>query len=419
MFRKHPDALVVGAGPIGLMSALQLAERGHSVEIIDEEWRTGAHSYALALHPGSLELLDEMGLAAELIRQGSKVQTLAFYEGPDRKAEINLAQLPSDFPYVLVLAQDILEGLLERRLGEHRVKIAWNHRLANLQLLPEKAVATIDTLTKESSGYGFAKTEWVVERTRKHEPSFIVGADGHRSVVRRLLDIDYEGVADPYSFAVFEFQTAEEIPNEVRVVMDDSTTNVFWPLGPTHGRWSFQLAGGGTTRASARRKGRLVVEVGGVLYPHVSEESFRKFVAERAPWFGATITGIQWSMEVPFQPRLASSMGRGRCWLVGDAAHSTGPVGVQSMNVGVREARDLASRIGAVLKDGKPANTVEAYGRERTEEWQRLLGIKGGLSTTPDADPWVANKADRILSCLPASGESLAKLAAQIGLTFG
>ena len=114
--------LVVGAGPVGLFTALLLADQGVPVRIVDEEFRTAAHSYALALHPRSLQLLDRAGVTADLLRQGYRVETVAFYEGSQRRGEMKLADVGGDFPYVLVMPQSVLEGVLERRLKEHGVK---------------------------------------------------------------------------------------------------------------------------------------------------------------------------------------------------------------------------------------------------------------------------------------------------------
>jgi hypothetical protein len=70
--------LVVGAGPTGLLTALQLAERGLHVELIEEEWRSAGHSYALALHGRSLARLAEVGVADEAIAAGRRGRALAW-----------------------------------------------------------------------------------------------------------------------------------------------------------------------------------------------------------------------------------------------------------------------------------------------------------------------------------------------------
>ena len=77
--KKKPEVLVVGAGPVGLFTAPQLARRGIRVEIIDKDWRTGAHSYALALHPSSLRLFQDVGLLGEILDESYLVKTIGIY----------------------------------------------------------------------------------------------------------------------------------------------------------------------------------------------------------------------------------------------------------------------------------------------------------------------------------------------------
>src|SRR5512140_2774386 len=97
----EPEALVVGAGPVGLVAALFLQDRGMRVEIVDMHQRTTQHSYALAIHPSALRILDEAGLSSGLIAQGRKLSRVAYYEGRDRRAEIDYSALASKHPYLL------------------------------------------------------------------------------------------------------------------------------------------------------------------------------------------------------------------------------------------------------------------------------------------------------------------------------
>jgi len=91
-------------------------------------------------------------------------------------------------------------------------------------------------------------------------------------------------------------------------------------------------------------------------------------------------------MAVRFEKRLAASFGRGRAWLTGDAGHMTGPVAAQSMNVGIREAFDLAETIADVLRNGASESTLEAYGKARIAEWRSLLGLDAPLAPGPHTD---------------------------------
>ena len=115
MFGKSkPEVLIVGAGPVGLLAGLQLTRRGVPISIVDEGMRTAQHSYALALHGASLQLLDRVGLLDRVLANSHRVDTVAFYEGKERMAELPLADLGEPFGYVAVTRQDRLEGLLER-----------------------------------------------------------------------------------------------------------------------------------------------------------------------------------------------------------------------------------------------------------------------------------------------------------------
>src|SRR5690606_22973556 len=116
-----PEVLVIGAGPIGLFSALTLARRGVDVEIIDQEWRAAAHSYALALHPSSLLLLEEVGLIEEVLDQAYQVHAIGLYDSNDRKAEVRLSDLETKYPFVAVMPQSVIESLLVEALDRSGV----------------------------------------------------------------------------------------------------------------------------------------------------------------------------------------------------------------------------------------------------------------------------------------------------------
>lgn len=416
MSRKHEtEVLVVGAGPVGLFAALLLAQRGAGVQIVDEEFRTAAHSYALAVHPYSLRLLEEVGLADELQRQGRRVETVAFYDRTDRRGEMTFSELGGSFPYVLVAPQSSLETLLEQRLNQQGVEVRWNHRVRALQAGEAGPAATIDQMAKAPCGYAVATTEWVIEKTLRTEAAFVVGADGHRSVVRRALGLECAPAGDPESFAVFEFRSDADLGNEVRIVLDEKTTSVLWPLPAGRCRWSFQLDRSDAP-AESRLKRRLTVPIGRQAFPHLTRDHLHTLLQARAPWFEAKIRDIEWSMEVRFERRLADRFGRDRCWLAGDAAHLTGPVGGQSLNMGLRESHELAARLLGILREGAPLDLMEAYSVGFLKQWRQLLAIDGGLAPGGRAQAWARQHCQRILPCIPATGDDLANLAAQIGL---
>jgi 2-polyprenyl-6-methoxyphenol hydroxylase-like FAD-dependent oxidoreductase len=151
-------------------------------------------------------------------------------------------------------------------------------------------------------------------------------------------------------------------------------------------------------------------------FHHLGEREVRPILAARAPWFDFDPDTFGWSVEVRFERRLAGSFGRDRVWLAGDAAHLTGPAGMQSMNAGLREASELAAHLKAIVRDGANPDRLAAWGNDRLAEWRFLLGLAGGLQPGANAAPFATKNAARLLACLPATGQSLDALAAAMGL---
>ena len=395
--KKETDVVIVGAGPVGLLTALLLNQRGMRVEIYDRDWRTSAHSYALALHPRTLELLDEAGVASDLIPYGRQVQKIHYYNGGEVRAGLDLSKLDCRFPFLLVLPQSHLETTLQDRVKARKIKVHWNHRVQGITDGEDNVVADVAALRKESMGYPIAHTEWVVGKLFEMSAKFLVGADGYNSRARDAIEVDCVPQGDPMSLAVFEYSAADGADDEVRIVFADDSSNVYWPLNGNLRRWSFQIQ----ERTSERPDlDRLV-----------------GFIDDRVGWSVPTPQELRWGSEVTFEPRLASRFVGNRVWLAGDAAHLTGPFGVQSMNAGLFEAREVARRIGQILEAGESKDELMAeYERESIRHWRRLLAIDATITARPDADDWVRQNATRFLPTLPATGDDIDPLLGQLGL---
>jgi NADPH-dependent dioxygenase len=402
---------------VGLFTAILAAEAGLAVKIIDQEARTTARSYACALHPRTLKLLDDSGLATPILHQGRRTETMAFYEHESRRAEVRLSELGGAFPFLLILPQSTVEEVLEQRLQKAGVAVNWHHRFDSYQEQGDEAIAAVEELGGTATGYIVPHWETVVKQRIPVRTRFMVGADGHGSLVRHRLGIENTRVAGPEFFAAYEFEADGAPEQEVRVVLDETTTNVLWPLAGNRCRWTFQLlkSKGATDFPQKDRRPMRFAQ------PKVDEE-IRQYVElvarQRAPWFSAKVRAITWCTDVVFEQRMAKAFGRDRCWLAGDAAHQTGPVGVQSMNAGLCEAADLVGAIRKILRERAPAEALDTYNRERQDEWRRLLGLSGGLKARANTNAWVSERRARILPCLPAVDADLARLAAQLQLDF-
>lgn len=396
--KKKADVVIVGAGPVGLFAAVLLAQRGIKVEVFDKDWRTAAHSYALVLHPGALCLLHKAGLAEKFSEAGHKVERVHFMEGQDDRAVADLTRLSGRYPYSVVLPQSQLESELENLLGQQKIKVHWDHRVEDVTDQGDHVDLRISRLEKEPLGYPIAHMESVVAKTIDMQCSFVIGADGYHSLVRRRLGMPIQSLGDPLHFSVFEFETGSDWGRESRIGLTEEFINVFWPMRSGRCRLSFQVR-----EASDER-------------PELDD--LRGFMDERAPWFEGMPDELSWSSPVTFERRLSKSFGQGRIWLAGDAAHLAEPMAAQSMNVGLREAYDLAMSMANILEGSAKLHTLEDYDKERQREWRSLLVRDESVETRKDTTPWVETNRSRIVPSLPASGDELDQLLRQIGLGF-
>jgi 2-polyprenyl-6-methoxyphenol hydroxylase-like FAD-dependent oxidoreductase len=251
-------------------------------------------------------------------------------------------------------------------------------------------------MEKYSMGYPVARTEWMVTKETDVRSDFLVGADGYHSFVRKTAESRFEHLGDAQAFAVFEIPCPVDFRDEARVLFHEGTTNVVWPLGENRARWSF--------------------EVDREAPPEPNLETLHEMLRTRAPWFEHEVEELYWSTTALFERRLVDRFGQGRIWLAGDAAHITGPVGAQSMNVGLREAHDLAGRLSDLLEKGGSPESLKEFDKERQSEWRKLLGVSPGMQPPADAPGWAREHAARILPCIPASGGDMDTLLEQIGL---
>ena len=431
MLLEKPKVLVVGAGPVGMFAALALAKQGVPVQIVDTGLWACSHSYALALHAQSLELLESVGLLDQVWAAANPIRTIGLYDATGRKAEIRMDGV--SVPALAVVRQSALEDLLEEGLRTLNVRVLWRHEVAGVNTNSDHVSATVSKLKKKfTKDFDIVRTEWMGSRTNSVDADFVLGADGHNSQIRRALAFDFPEVAPAQYYAVFEFKSDAPGNDETRIVLGERTTDVLWPLPDGDYRWSFQLPDYSDTEAeqlkdrllsagfghfpTKRLKDRVpaVIDLG--VPPALDKEHLEALIADRAPWFTGSIDALSWRTIVRFERRLASRFGEGRVWLAGDSAHLALPAGIQSMNLGLLEANELAHTFARLLSGEGSSSELTDYNDRWTEVWRRVHGLEGGLRPTAQTDPWIKDRADRLLACLPAHGQALAQLAEQLGL---
>jgi 2-polyprenyl-6-methoxyphenol hydroxylase-like FAD-dependent oxidoreductase len=385
--------LVVGAGPVGLSAAIRLRQEGVQVRVIDELAADSKRTYPVVLHARTLRHLALMGVQAPLEWRGRAVTRLAIRtDGLPRK----VLSLPGTEPIAagaMTLPQDVLRQSLQRRLADLGVDVEWQTRLVGLQQ-DEKGVRV--TLTRrqrfEAASNGHT-AEWLNVGSETVDAELMIGADGCRSTVRQALGIELirHGRRELY---VFYDADDARAGGEAQLVFCDGLGNSVYPLQGSLSRFTFQIGVG-----AAHQPSRALLE---------------QLLAARLPFHGGSSGGFEWSGSAEFHPVLAERFGEGRVWLAGDAAHVTGPLGGQSINVGLHEADDLAARMARALRDRTLESVGARYAEQRRIEWGRLFGIGPSRPDVTRAPDWVRRHLGLLLPSLPASGDDLDDLLEQL-----
>jgi 2-polyprenyl-6-methoxyphenol hydroxylase-like FAD-dependent oxidoreductase len=389
---SRTSVLIVGAGPVGLLAALDLASRGVQTTVIDQNEEADTQSYAVVLHPRVLAILTELGVTAPLLWKGRSFRKVVVRADGERRAVLDLLPTTPDADGALTLPQSVLRTALETALRAKQVHVLYRHRLEAMEQDEHGVRAHI--ARTEAPRLQRAERSIAPERTELHA-DFLIGADGPRSVVRTALGIPLVVHAPTRSFAFFDVPSDPHAGAESELALWQGSSNAMYPLHGGAARYSFEVANG-----SPRAPGTDV---------------FRKLIRERMPWHTVSDERVEWSGIAGFAGALATSFGRGRIWLAGDAAHATSPLGVQSLNVGLHEARLLARGVDDLRGGRDTASFTAAYDSGRQLEWRRLLGLEGPVSLGPKAPSWVREHLPKLLSSLPASGDDLDDLLDQLG----
>jgi 3-(3-hydroxy-phenyl)propionate hydroxylase len=328
---------IAGAGPVGLSAAAHLVRRGVPVTVFEAEASLSEESRASTFHPSTLDMLDDMGFAGELIAQGLIAPRLQYRSKQDGViAEFDFSAI-ADFtrhPYRLQAEQFKLTRIIAAKLGGHPdFDIAFGRRVAGVR----QSVAGV-TLTLEGPD---GSSE---ERCGR----WLIGADGASSRVRRALDIAFEGFTWPERFLVvstpFDFHTVIEHLTSVTYVAD-----------PT--QWHFLLR---------------IPQMWRVMFPippEVSDaDATSRTFAQRAlegvvP--GGTGHEIVHLTLYRVHQRVATAFRAGRVFLAGDAAHVNNPLGGMGMNGGIHDALNLAERLARVWRHEVGEDDLDRYERQR------------------------------------------------------
>ena len=210
--------LVVGAGPVGLTMAAELARYGVSVRIVDKAAARTDKSKALVLWSRTLELLDRMGCGASFVEAGRKVREADIISGGATIARVNFDGLKTPHPYALMLPQSETERLMEQHLNALGVEV-------------ERRVELIRFVADEDAVTAFLRRPDGSEETV--DVDWMIGCDGAHSIVRHGLGMEFEGDTMLSHFILADLHLAGVPPlDEIKTYWHEAGPLVIFPIGP-------------------------------------------------------------------------------------------------------------------------------------------------------------------------------------------
>lgn len=354
------QVVIAGAGPVGTVMATLLARIGIETIVLEAGEDCAQDLRASTFHPPTLEMLDEIGITDMLLERGLKAP---LYHWRDRQSgetiEFDLSEIGdvTRYPFRIQCEQYHLSRALAVGLERYSsAQMRFGHRLLSFEQDDSGVTVHVETATE----------------IRHIRADWLIGADGANSIVRKWLNIEFDGFTYPERFLCLSTDTelANFLPNlaHVNYVSDPE-------------QWLVLLR---------------VPSVWRVLVPTSTEQTDEELrsdsnkvaIFDRLTGDGANVTTQHRTLYRVHQ-RVAKSFIGGRVMLIGDAAHLNNPIGGFGMNSGVHDAFNLFDKLQTAIKAGKPNGSLALFDRQRREVThaftqaqtiQNMEFIRGGAS---------------------------------------
>lgn len=335
---RHP-VVVVGAGPVGLALAIDLAQRQVPVVLLDNDNKLSTGSRAICFAKRSLEIFDRLGCGERMAAKGVSWKLGRVFLQDAQIYEFDL--LPEEGhhrPAFVNLQQYYVEGYLAERAAElPLLDIRWNHKVVGVEQHEDHALLTVET----------------PEGNYRLQADWLAACDGSRSAVRQLIGQESKGRIFKDRFLIVDVKMKVDFPAERWFWFDPHFhrhQSVLLHMQPDNvWRIDFQL--GWEADPEAEKKPENII-------PRV------KALLAASPFKDAEFE-LEWASVYTFACLRMEAFRHGHVLFAGDSAHGVSPFGARGANSGVQDADNLAWKLAAVLRGEAPQALLDSYARER------------------------------------------------------
>lgn len=326
--------VIVGAGPVGLSLAIDLALRGVQSVVLETETSLRTGSRAICYAKRSLEILDRLGVGQRMLDKGVTWQRgKVFWRDRTVYAFDLLPESGHRMPAFVNLQQTYLEQFLIERAQELAIDLRFGHRVTEVVAREDGASLQVSTPIGDYA----LRCDW------------LLACDGAHSTVRRALDLAFEGRVFHDHFLITDVRMEAEFPPE----------RWFWFDPPFHPGQSALL------HSQPDKVWRIDLQLGRDADPQVEVRPERVIPRLKAMLGADRRFEIEWTSIYTFQCRRLARFRHGRVIFLGDAAHQVSPFGARGFNSGIQDADNLAWKLACVLAGQAAETLLDSYEEER------------------------------------------------------
>jgi 3-(3-hydroxy-phenyl)propionate hydroxylase len=332
--RRRPVA-IIGAGPVGLSAAIDLALHGVAVVVLDDNDVVSLGSRAICWSKRTLEIFDRLGAGARMVEKGVTWKVGRLFHGEREVYSFDLLPEPGHkMPAFINLQQYYVEQYLVERCADFPdlIELRWKNKLTGLERRDDGVTLRIET----PDGVYALAADWVI------------ACDGARSTTRGLLDLDFAGRVFEERFLIADVEMAADFPSE----------RWFW-FEPT-----FHSGQSALLHKQPDNIYRIDLQLGSDADP--SEETKpERVIARIKAIVGDRPFEIDWVSVYTFQCRRLERFVHGRVIFAGDSAHIVSPFGARGGNGGIQDVDNLVWKLAMVVKGDASERLIASYDDER------------------------------------------------------